>query len=118
MQDFQSIVLGIIAGLLTNYVQKWLEKPQGEEKNIEKLTAQFFICLICLTVGLLILPTISGDEWYITITKVVAILIISFSFWGCVYAFTLLKKVVKQSSDTSTKRHPQQNKKKRAKRHR
>lgn len=117
MQDLQSIVLGVIAGLLTNYVQKWLKQPKGEEKDAEKLTSQFFVCLICLTFGLLILPNISGKSWYMTVTKVVITFIISFALWGCIYAFTLLRKMVKQSSNTTAKCHSQQNKKKRTKRH-
>ena len=106
MQDLQSIVLGVIAGLLTNYIQKLLDKPESEQKSVDTLTAQFYVCLGCTTILLLIIPNLVGQGWYIILIRFIALVIAGISFSFCVMAFRDMRGKVPEKADchTNTKR--------------
>lgn len=90
MQDLQSIVLGIIAGLLTNYIQKEIETVKGTPISIEMLTKRFWGSFISAIVLALIFPQIDGTGWYLSLIRFILALLTGGCFWGCISAFNTL----------------------------
>lgn len=111
MQDLQSIVLGVIAGLITNYIQKEIEAWKGKKPlSIEMLTTRFWGSFISAIALLLIFPQIVGNGWYLMFIRIVFAFIAAGCCWGCVGAFNHLRemynergKVIADNCSNSTK---------------
>lgn len=100
MQDLQSIVLGVIAGLITNYIQKEIEALKGNKPlSIETLTTRFWGSFISAIVLLLIFPQIIGDGWYLVLIRIIFALTAAGCCWGCIGAFNCLRQMYKESRE-------------------